>query len=240
LQITFAVTCYHLVGYGFFNIFKLKEKVESVFRESEIKPSILVKHSDSTAYTLTNMAEKLKVDTIVLGKKNGFKGTGVQVDKVLQSTNQSVLLVPDSLPHELMKLVVPIDFSKHSKKLLNTAQSIAKKASINLETIHVYELPRWFFPYVPEEKANASLLKDAEKLYQKLVVSTELEHTKCTFLSGKDKGIAKTIQAYAAKQKADFLVLGSKGKNQLTGFQLGSVAVKISQLDWQIPVLLVR
>jgi 16S rRNA G966 N2-methylase RsmD len=26
LQITFAVTCYHLVGYGFFNIFKLKGK----------------------------------------------------------------------------------------------------------------------------------------------------------------------------------------------------------------------
>jgi hypothetical protein len=26
LQITFAVTCYHLVGYGFFNIFKLNKQ----------------------------------------------------------------------------------------------------------------------------------------------------------------------------------------------------------------------
>jgi nucleotide-binding universal stress UspA family protein len=218
----------------------LKEKIESVFSESDITPSISVKHSDSTAHTLTDIAKKLNVDTIVLGKKNAFKGTGLQVGKILQLANQSVLLVPDSTLDNITNLVVPIDFSKHSKKLLNIAKDIANNAIANLNTVHIYELPRWFFPYVPEEKANVSLLKDAEKSYQKLVASTDLEDTKCVFLSGKDKGIAKTIQAYAVKQKANFVVLGSKGKNQFTGFQLGSVAAKVSQLDWKIPVLFVR
>jgi nucleotide-binding universal stress UspA family protein len=219
----------------------LAEKVESIFSESDIKPSILVKHSDSTAHTLTDVAEKLKVDAIVLGKKNAFKGTGLQVDKVLQLTNQSVLLVPDwAFNNNITNLVVPIDFSTHSKKLLNVAQNIANTAPANMGAIHVYELPRWFFPYIPEGKANISLLKDAEKSYQKLVDSKDLKGTKCVFLSGKDKGVAKTIQAYAIKQKADFLILGLKGKNQFTGFQLGSIAVKISQLDWQIPILFVR
>ncbi|MFT5832657.1 MAG: nucleotide-binding universal stress UspA family protein [Cognaticolwellia sp.] len=218
----------------------LTEKIEGVFSESDIKPSILVKYSDSTAHTLTDVAEKLKVDTIVLGKKNAFKGTGLQVDKILRLTSQSVLLVPDCKFDNITNLVVPIDFSKHSKKISNIAQNIASTAIANLNTVHVYQLPRWFFPYIPEGKANISLLKDAEKSYQKLVASTDLENTKCDFLSGKDKGIAKTIQAYAVKQKADFLILGLKGKNQLTGFQLGSVAAKISQLDWHIPVLFVR
>jgi nucleotide-binding universal stress UspA family protein len=218
---------------------ELKEKVESVFSESNVAQSILVKHSDSTAHTLTEIAKELTVDTIILGKKNAFKGTGLQVDKILQLTNQSVLLVPDYGFDNITNLVVPIDFSKHSKKLLNIAQDIANTAVANLETVHVYELPRWFFPYVPEEKANVSLLKDAEKSYQKLVATTDLKDVKCMFFSGKDKGVAKTIKAYAVKQKADFVILGSKGKNQLTGFQLGSVAVKVSQLDWHVPVLFV-
>lgn len=219
----------------------LAEKVENIFSESDIKPSILVKHSDSTAHTLTDVAEKLKVDTIILGKKNAFKGTGLQVDKILRLTNQSVLLVPDwAFNNNITNLVVPIDFSKHSKKLLSVAQDIASTATANLGAVHVYELPRWFFPYIPEEKANISLLKNAEKSYQKLADSRDLQDTKCVFLSGKDKGVAKTIQAYAVKQKADFVILGLKGKNQFAGFQLGSVAVKTSQLDWQIPVLFVR
>jgi nucleotide-binding universal stress UspA family protein len=219
---------------------ELKEKVGSVFSESDVAQSILVKHSDSTAHTLTDIAKKLTVDTIILGKKNAFKGTGLQVDKILHLTNQSVLLVPDYEFDNITNLVVPIDFSRHSKKLLNVAQNIAYTTAANLEPVHIYELPRWFFPYVPEEKANVSLLKNAEKSYQKLVASTDLKDVKCMFFSGKDKGIAKTIKAYAVKQKADFVILGSKGKNQLTGFQLGSVAVKISQLDWHVPVLFVR
>jgi nucleotide-binding universal stress UspA family protein len=219
---------------------ELQEKVGSVFSNSSVEPSVLVKYSDSTSHTLRNIAENLEVDTLVMGKKNALKGTGIQVGKILRSTKQSILLVPDCQVDDMTNLVVPIDFSEHSKNLLNIAQEIANTVTANLQPAHVYQLPRWFFPYIAEEKANVSLLTAAEKSYQKLMASTNLEGLECVYLHGKDKGTAKTIQAYAVKQKSNLIVLGSKGKNRVTGLQLGSVAEKFSQLDWHIPVLFVR
>jgi hypothetical protein len=40
LQITFAVTCYHLVGYGFFNIFNLSAKTQKATSTPHIHQSI--------------------------------------------------------------------------------------------------------------------------------------------------------------------------------------------------------
>ncbi len=218
---------------------EMNEKIEGVFSESEVKRYTIVKQSASTAHTLTKVANELKVDAIVLGKKKAFKGTGVQVNKILRLTEKSVLLVPDWAYQRISKVVVPVDFSKHSKLVLNAAFEISESSKTDLVPLHVYQLPRWFFPYVPEEKANKSLLENAKKSYQKIINNTNI-NVECQFLSGEGKGIAQRIYDYAARNQADLLVIGLKGRNQVTGFQLGSVAAKVSQMEWHIPVLLIR
>lgn len=217
---------------------EMTDKVEAVFSESDTKRYTVVKQSDSTAHTLTKVAKELKVDTIVLGKKNGFKGIGIQVNKVLRLTEKSVLLVPDWAAQSISKIVVPIDFSKHSKLVLNAAAAIAKDDESEVVPLHVYQLPRWFFPYVAEEKANKSLLENAKKSYE--AISENTVSSPCVFLSGKDTGVARAVYGYAARHQADLVIMGLKGSNKVTGFQLGSVAAKISQMEWHVPVLLVR
>jgi nucleotide-binding universal stress UspA family protein len=218
---------------------EMNEKVERIFSDSGVKINTIVKQSDSTAHTLTKIASELGVDSIVLGKKNAFKGTGIQVNKILRLTEKSVLLIPDYAHYSISKIIVPVDFSKHSELVINIASDISKKENDDLVPIHVYQLPRWFFPYVPEEKANKSLLESAKKSYQKIVNGTNI-NVDCQFLSGQGKGIARTIYDYATRNQADFIVIGLKGRNQVTGLQLGSVAAKVSQMEWHVPVLLVR
>jgi hypothetical protein len=46
LQITFAVTCYHLVGYGFFNIFNLKRKRNLLQRKSLLRKRNLLERKN--------------------------------------------------------------------------------------------------------------------------------------------------------------------------------------------------
>ena len=218
---------------------EVNEKVERVFGDSDVKRYTIVKQSSSTAHTLTKIASELDVDSIVLGKKNAFKGTGIQVNKILRLTEKSVLLVPDYAHYNISKVIAPVDFSKHSELVITKAFNIAEQDNDELVPVHVYQLPRWFFPYVPEEKANKSLLETAKKSYQKIVKGTEIK-ADCQFLSGQGKGVARTIYDYATRNQADFIVIGLKGRNQVTGLQLGSVAAKVSQLEWHVPVLLVR
>lgn len=217
---------------------EVNEKVERVFGQSEVTRSTIVKQSDSTAHTVTKVSKELKVDTIVLGKKNAFRGSGIQVDKILRLTEQSVLLVPDWSAQSISKIVVPIDFSPHSQTVLNTVVEIEKQTGSDYLPLHVYQLPRLFFPYIPEENANQPLLESARKSYQKVIAKTEVAKP-CVFLSGKDKGIAPTVYSFASRNHADFVIVGLKGSNKMRGFRLGSVAAKISQMEWHVPVLFV-
>ena len=218
---------------------EVNEKVERFFGDSDVKRYTIVKQSASTAHTLTRIASELEVDSIVLGKKNAFKGTGIQVNKILRLTEKSVLLVPDYAHYSISKVIAPVDFSRHSELVITKAFNIAEQDNDELVPVHVYQLPRWFFPYVPEEKANKSLLETAKKSYQKTISTTEIK-ADCQFLSGQGKGVARTIYDYATRNQVDFIVIGLKGRNQVTGLQLGSVAAKVSQLEWHVPVFLVR
>lgn len=130
-----------------------------------------------------------------------------------------------------MKILVPVDGSKHSMEALNVAIDYAKSKNANICLINV-------MPYIEgvdleisahdREKVTKSIEKRAEFIVQQA----------CGILAGKDiiatcrhivasASVPDAIVDYAEKEKADLIIIGSRGLSPSSRFKMGSVASKV-------------
>jgi nucleotide-binding universal stress UspA family protein len=130
-----------------------------------------------------------------------------------------------------MKILVPVDGSKYSEEALKIAIDYAKTKGANICLISVA-------PYVEgidleisateREKLNETLMKRADYIVQQA----------CGILAGEDviatcrhvvaaSSVADAIIDYAAKEKVDLIIIGSRGLGKSSRFKMGSVASKV-------------
>lgn len=138
------------------------------------------------------------------------------------------------------KILVAIDGSKMSDKVLNTAKQIASNMDAELTIIFVGKEIK--FPpevvitdldTVIEEirKIGIDLLEEAKAKISSdgLVINTAY----------KEGNAARQIVDYACKENYDLIVIGSRGLGNIKEMMLGSVSHKVSQLSDR-PVLIVK
>lgn len=139
------------------------------------------------------------------------------------------------------KILVPLDFSKHSDTALELALELAKESSAELHLLHAYELPTAvtmaYGIAIPQSVWDgvheAAVARLAEGL--KRVEAAGLKGT--THLA--TGPAADAIVDAAENARADLIVMGTRGLTGLKHVLLGSVA------EWTIrtapcPVLTVR
>jgi nucleotide-binding universal stress UspA family protein len=130
-----------------------------------------------------------------------------------------------------MKVLVPIDGSKHSTEGLRVASHFAKNNKAKIHILNVIasvadidlELSASERDKLMEslKRRGEDLLaraKDQMKTHGVTDISTDL-------VTGDSP--AQEIVAYAEKEKIDLIVIGSKGKSATARFLLGSVASKV-------------
>jgi universal stress protein A len=145
---------------------------------------------------------------------------------------------------EFRRILVPVDYSEHSKNSLAYAAGLAERFGASLDVVHVWDRPT----YVPETmvvvpeggaKPLAELIREnaeremreflAEvKLPQGLVASERL-------LAGEP---AAVLVAELQKGEHDLAVIGTHGRTGITHLILGSIAEKLVRLS-PVPVLTV-
>lgn len=141
------------------------------------------------------------------------------------------------------KILVPVDFSEHSKRALACAKALAEKfdASLHLLTVvpDPFALPnpgRWYVPVSPEYVDG--LRKDAESHLRELL--TAAEHARFRTESAVAFGNAYAeILDYVKHAAIDMIVIGTHGRGQPAHALLGSVAEKVVRTA-PCPVLTVR
>jgi nucleotide-binding universal stress UspA family protein len=67
-----------------------------------------------------------------------------------------------------------------------------------------------------------------------------LEELDCQYVLDDDDSPADKIFGFASDQKADMIVMGSKGRTGLSSILLGSVAEKVIKYDSDIPLMIVK
>jgi|GEM_PF-751892 len=218
---------------------ELLELVEKVFgsKKSSIhikialggKLDILIKWVDSQQFNL-----------VVLGKKAKEVGTGVFSSKVIRLTDSDCLFVPEEAETEFENIVLALDFSSYTEKVITRGLNLSKNLSSKLIPVHVLKAGFQYFPYFKnQEKYQNTLRVKAESTFKKIKKKTGLD---AELICIQDSGnhISRSLHDFAAKQKANLIIIGNKGIADEDDFLIGSVAEQLIYAERKVPILIVK
>jgi len=128
-----------------------------------------------------------------------------------------------------MKILVPVDGSETSTRALKHALKLAKSLTRPGKVL-VVAVDDALFPGV-ERKIGAEAARNLhaenfERMFAPAKKALARSKVQVSFVERVD-GIAEGILDAAARQKADLIVMGSRGSGAIKGTLLGSVSMKV-------------
>lgn len=139
-------------------------------------------------------------------------------------------------------IIVPVDFSEYSEYALEAAAILAKKYHAQITAVHMLELST--VHAYGEETKNDQLerglfyIKKAEHEFDKFLNRDYLSEISITPIIRHFK-VFSELGEVAEENKADLIVMGSKGSSGLNEFFIGSNTEKVVRYS-KIPVLVVK
>jgi nucleotide-binding universal stress UspA family protein len=145
------------------------------------------------------------------------------------------------MPIQVRRILVPLDFSPSAEAVLEWAVHLAEEHGSTLVLLHAYHLPAEFQSlegaYLPPDfwtsvktEAGKALAQHAEAAARRgVAVETVL----------REGHPASVIEEEAERQRADLVVIGTRGLTGLKHLLLGSVAERVVQRV-HCPVLTVK
>lgn len=215
------------------------ELVEKVFgtRKSSIHIKIAL---GGKLDALIKWVDAEQFNLVVLGKKAKESGTGVFSSKVIRLTDSDCLFVPEEAKTEFESIVLAIDFSNYTEKVIGRGQNLSNNLSSQLLPLHVLKAGFQYFPYFKNQKKYQKTLRDnAENSYKKIQKKTGLQ-AELVYVEDSGNHISRTIHEYAAKQAANLIIIGNKGIGDEDDLLIGSVADRLVSAERKVPILIVK
>jgi len=192
------------------------EEAAALFKEEGIPvDQKLLEHADP-AESIIREAEKGNYDLIVIGS-SGEEEKKPHLGSVAKKTalyaKTSVLIAREK--RQISRIIVPVDGSEHSKKVVHYAAILAKKLGVEVALLYVQEpdLPSIMKEIGTRILSEAAGQFDGIKPEQKLATGDP----------------AKTIIQTAKKEDYDLILMGHKGHGVVAQFLLGSVSDHVIQ-----------
>jgi nucleotide-binding universal stress UspA family protein len=191
---------------------------------------------------LLQWAKSSNADLVILGRRSGKLGSNSRSIKVARLAPCHVLLIPEThVWKPVRRVLIPMDFSPYANIGLQVAKNIPQLQDAIL--LHVYDVPAgYYYTGLSETEAEARMLKNARDSYEQFMKSNDIGNLSPVpaFLLNKSGTVAETILDYARNQKAEMMIVGSKGLTGAIGFILGSVSQDLIRNQDEIPVLIVK
>jgi nucleotide-binding universal stress UspA family protein len=130
----------------------------------------------------------------------------------------------------ISKIVVPVDFSDDSVRVLNAAAMIAEKFGAAVDVLFVVEslaaYAGFAVPHLPLADLERDLLNRAERKMDEFLdnaLAKDIPHTG-RVLSG---NVAEQIVEYAKREKSDLIVMGTRACRGAQKVLFGSVTDRV-------------
>lgn len=203
--------------------------------------TVLITSDDYTESILSHLAEEYKIDVMVTGNKDELQGTGALCQKLVRMLDSHVLLVPEEAKHRMENVLVPTDFSSDSAKCFTVASSMVARSGGEIEALHVYSIPSFFFPYINTEKAiDKTELHLKEKVKQFRKKYKLPEQLQFTYTDREDMSVVEAIEIHAEKGDFDIIVVSARGGNNITSLFVGSVTNDLLIRNRRMPLLVIK
>lgn len=192
---------------------------------------------------ILHWADIKKADAIVLGRKLKDDGTGVTAKKIARKSHSSILFIPTG-KWGLKKILVPVDFSSHSKRAMQRAMEIANKIrGASVICYHAYNVPTGYSKtgktYEQMTKIMLKNANDRMTAFLEKYKDTAISMQQICTLSDK-KGPAMSIYNIAKEAGVDMIIMGSKGQTFSSWVLLGSEVEKLIEFNNDIPLYIVK
>jgi len=138
----------------------------------------------------------------------------------------------------IKKILLAVDGSEEAQRAANYAADLAKIMDAQILVLHCYESVAagvdQVYPLLMEEIANA-----AQKTVAPYLVQLEQAGLRKVSSRVAEGAAGALIAAVALEEGCDLIVIGSRGRTQLVGLLLGSVAQRVLHYA-TCPVLVIR
>jgi nucleotide-binding universal stress UspA family protein len=227
---------------------KMKAVVDAHFGGDEelmkrLKIQYLVKDG-APAKKLLQMSQDSDIDLIIVGRKVQSEGSGVLVQRLARRAACNLLIVPEGSQPRIKKLLVPSDFSEHSRLALKSAIQYAhRNPGVQIIVQNVYHVPPGYhYSGKTYEEFAAIMEKHARKDYKKFIRDIDLKGQKIKDVYSIDENdnLMTDIYDKAIEINADGIVIGAKGRTAATALFLGSIAERAIQMNARFPMLVIR
>ncbi|MGK7390467.1 MAG: universal stress protein [Candidatus Cyclobacteriaceae bacterium M2_1C_046] len=180
-------------------------------------------------------------DLILLGRKQKLRGTGVVTQSIARKSPCNLLLVSEMLEKkDVYKILVPIDFSKHSHLAMMHALEVAKKHQAMISCVNIYDVPTGYSKIGKSFKEFAEIMLGHAKKNFERFISRYKQPVECNFILSKDHEHSEELISYIKATKPDMVFIGSKGHTNASVVLLGSMAEKLIKNIYEVPLFIVK
>ncbi len=221
---------------------ELQDKVAKFHNErSEVDCDVDVLEGNPLVQLLHHTCEQ-SIDLVVIGSRGRGRSAGTLPERIARKAPCSVLIVPEQTSPSITKILVPIDFSQHSKEAMKAALTIAAgmKEKPSICGVHIYDIPTGYHKLGKTyEEFGSLMLANAQKAYEDFVGSIDLMGMDVEPVFELASKPAAAIVKVAEERGADLLVIGGRGRTNAAAALLGSVAERLIN-QASVPVLTVK
>jgi len=218
---------------------ELKERADHHFENSGIKIRFDILPGVPTKNIL-KILDKADIDLLVLGKKTQYRGQGILSKKIARYAHVPVLFVPETVSYKLIKILVPVKFKKPSARAVKYAYKLAKVNGSNILLQHVYDYPKQYFPFIPDDSYTRKMEKHLEQKYQKFIVEYDLPELKCIFTPNKAGKAEDEIYNISVQEQADLIISGARGKTSTAALLVEEQAEHMANYNFKVPLLIYK
>jgi nucleotide-binding universal stress UspA family protein len=219
----------------------IRSKVEPAFKGSETDFDIIVQEG-SPLESFLKIAKIKNADIILMGRKKELEGSGLLSGHIVRKSPASILLIPEKHKSGVERILIPLDFSKHSGLALDLGLSIASKTNAQLSFSHVYEVPSGYYKTGKTFTEFDAIMKShAESDFKYFCKSHNLiGDYKCEYLLAEDKPVSSLIYEHSKSTNTVLIIIGSRGRTPTSALLIGSIVEKVVFENTDIPLFVVK
>lgn len=184
-----------------------------------------------------------KFDLIALGEHSDSDKTLAK--KLIRHVPVNCLFVPDKAAKRLSHILVPVDLSEHSAKLLDVAIQLKQNwgDDVKVSCYHAFEMPNisayelmkteYKFHEMIKENHHQALHRFVDK--HAGANRSEIEVVVQEISNRPDRAILE----YMNKKEVDFVIMGTKGHSVIEAW-LGSTVERVISKNDNVPMLIIK
>lgn len=221
-------------------------KVEKLYFPALSASSMILDYADQSQVDLIIMGThgRQGLSHLMLGSvaENIIRTAKCPVLTIGKASSQGAEQTSKNFEVKIKNILVPIDFSDHSRKSLNYAVELARLYNAKLQLLHIIDTPIYPTFYVVDQLATTSIASN--------IKTRVLDNLSTLLKSVGDEKIDSEIYAiegraamdivkFATENNSDLIVIATHGLTGVERFLLGSVTEKVVRIA-KSPVFTVK